>query len=76
MSKKGNMAYWDFIDNLSEEYAKQLIKCSESPIKVGNKLVSNDYDAILEIGKEITEFTTRLLTSKYGASFPYIDENY
>lgn len=75
MSKKGNMAYWDTIDSLATEYTEKLIECSTKPVKLDDGFVLDD-DAILEISKQITEFATKLLESKYGAEFPYVDENY
>lgn len=76
MSKKGNMAYWDAIDNLATDYTQKLIECSTKPVKLGDGFVLDDDDAILEISKQITEFATKLLESQYGAEFPYVDENY
>lgn len=76
MSKKGNMAYWDTIDSLATEYTEKLIECSTKPVKLGDGFVLDDDAAILEIGKQITEFATKLLESKHGAEFPYVDENY
>lgn len=75
MSKKGNMAYWDAIDDLATDYTQKLIECSTSPVKLGDEFLGDD-DVILEISKEVTEFATNLLTAKYGAKFPYVNENY
>lgn len=90
MNKKANMAYWDAIDNLAESYVKKLIKHSETKVNVyGSCYTEEDIeemdaeerkeareDGIMEIGKEITEFATKLLEQYYGANFPYVDENY
>ena len=71
--KKANMAYWDSIDGLAEEYVKQLIAHSMPSVVIDDE----EYDdAVLELGKEITEFATKLLEERLGAEFPYVDENY
>lgn len=72
-TKKGNMAYWDMIDYLSEEYVKDLINMSNPEVQIDDE----DFDdVVLELGKEITEFATKLLEERIGAKFPYVDENY
>lgn len=76
MSKKGNMAYWDAIDELSTEFASKLIECSTRPVKYGDEFVLDDDDIMIDISKQIIEFATNLLMSEYGAEFPYVDENY
>lgn len=77
MSKKGNMAYWDAIDDLATEYVEQLIGFSTKSVKNGDDFVLNDDDdSLTYISKRITEFATNLLESEYGAEFPYVDENY
>ena len=71
--KKANMAYWDSIDGLAEEYVVQLIAHSMPSVVIDDE----EYDdAVLELGKEITEFATKLLEERLGAEFPYVDENY
>lgn len=73
-SKKGNMAYWDSIDNLAEEYVRQLLEFSQSPIKVD---IDEDEDNVfMDVSKEITELAVKLLEERFGANFPYVDENY
>lgn len=78
MSKKGNMAYWDSIEQLTEDYVRQLIAYSTKPIDFsnGDDTDNDEETAIMEIGKEVTEFTYKLLESQYGAEFPYVDEDY
>ena len=90
MDKKANMMYWDNIDSLAENYVKKLIKHSETKVNIyGSCYTEEDIkemdkeerkeareDGIMEIGKEITEFAVKLLEKHYGASFPYVDENY
>lgn len=72
MSKKGNMFYWDDIDNLTEEYVRQLIVYSTKRVSI----YEDDDDTIIDLGNRITEFATNLLTEEISAEFPYIDENY
>lgn len=90
MDKKANMIYWDNIDNLTENYVKKLIKYSTTKVNIfGSCYTESDIqdmdsderkeakeEGIMEIGKEITEFAVKLLEKHYGASFPYVDENY
>ena len=72
INKKYNMAYWDAIDNLSEDYIRNLIEFSTEKVSI----YEDDYDDIMDLAKEITEFATKLLEEKISAEFPYIDENY
>lgn len=76
MTKKYNMAYWDNIERLAENYIRQLIPFSTKPIDFGNKEDDDHATAIMEIGKEVTEFTYKLLESRYGAEFTYVEENF
>ena len=72
-AKKANMAYWDSIDGLAEGYVEQLIAHSMPSVLIDEE----EYDDIvLELGKEITEFATKLLEERLNAEFPYVDENY
>lgn len=73
-AKKANMAYWDMIDYFAEEYVRDLISMSNPKIQIDEEL--DEDDVIMELGKEITEFATKLLTERLGAEFPYVDENY
>ena len=72
INKKHNMAYWDAIDDLSENYIRNLIEFSVEKVS----MYEDDYDDIMDLAKEITEFATKLLEEKISAEFPYIDENY
>ena len=76
MSKKGNMAYWDSIEQLAENYIRQLIPYSTKPIDFGDDNDDDHATTIMEISKEVTEFTYKLLESQYGADFPYVEENF
>ena len=89
-SKKGNMAYWDSIDETTEKYVKALIKFSTTKVTpYGSSYDEEEIkemdaeeckeareEGIMEIAKEITEFAVTLLEKHYGAKFPYVDENY
>lgn len=74
MNKKANMTYWDGIDALSEEYVRDLLAYSMSPTKVDTD--EDEDDVFMDVSKEITEFATMLLEERFGAYFPYVDENY
>ena len=74
MSKKGNMAYWDEIDDISEEYVRQIIEFSTKKIKIPDFMTEDD--VVLEVGKEVTECIVNYLEKHYGAEFPVVDENY
>lgn len=74
MNKKNNMAYWDAIDGLAEDYVRELFEFSQSPIKVDDD--EDEDDVFMDVSKEITEFAIKLLEERFGADFPYVDENY
>ena len=74
MGKKGNMVYWDAIDNLTEEYVRQLLELSITPLKVDTD--EDEDDVFMDVSKEITELAVKLLEERFGADFPYIDEDY
>lgn len=71
-NKKANMAYWDEIDDLSEEYVRSLCKYAVTNIDVD--------DVALEIGKSVTEHVLEklkeLLDVNTDEAFPYVNENY
>ena len=69
MNKKNNMAYWDAIDDITEEYVKSMLEMSTPSIEL-------EYDDILTLGKEITDFVVAHLEKEVGANFPFVDENY
>ena len=71
--KKANMAYWDSIDSLAEGYVEALIAHSMQSVIIDEEEYE---DVVLELGKEITEFATKLLEERLSAEFPYVDENY
>lgn len=69
MDKKANMMYWDGIDELTEEYVRNMLEMSVPSIVL-------EYDDILALGKEITDFVVAHLKKEVGAEFPFVDENY
>lgn len=69
MGKKGNMIYWDAIDNLAENYVRQLIELSTQRVSI-----YEDDDIIMDLGKRIADFATNLLTEEISAEFPYVNE--
>ena len=75
MSKNGNMAYWDDIDNLTEGYVKELLDYSVPTVEFGDEFENKD-DVIMRLAKEVTEFTVNLLESDVGATFPYVEGDY
>ena len=70
-SKKGNMAYWDSIDEISEDYVRRLAEMSDVPVSF-----DEEGQDLLDIGKEITELAVKLLEERCNAEFPYVDGNY
>ena len=74
MNKKANMAYWDAIDGVAEDYLRALLEFSYSPLKVPDD--EDEDDVFLRLGKEITELAIKMLEDNFGAYFPYVDENY
>ena len=70
--KKSNVFYWDTIDRLSENYVRDLIEFSTEKVSI----YEDDYDNLMALAKEVTEFATKLLEEKISAEFPYVDENY
>ncbi len=90
MNKKANMAYWDEIDALTEEYVRKLVEYNTTKDNLyGYEYTEEDIEemddeereaareqGIMEVAKDITEFAVKLLEDHYGANFPYVDENY
>lgn len=73
--KRLNMAYWDVLESYTEEYVDELIRMSVTiPTKANDKLDENGDEIFLDICKQITDFSTRLLETEYGCKFPYVDE--
>ena len=72
--KKGNVAMWDAIDALTEEYLQKLLEFSEKNVDPDS---FEDFEQdILDLGKEITETAVDALEKKFGAEFVYVDCNY
>ena len=74
MGKKGNMIYWDAIDNVSEEYVRQMIEFSIKELKIPDFMTEDD--VLLEVGKEVAECVVDYLEKHFGAEFPVVDEDY
>lgn len=68
--KKQNMEYWDFIDNTSEEYVKNIYAFADN----ADKIIVDD-DKILSIYKEVQDTVIEKL-EKLGLIYPFVDENY
>jgi hypothetical protein len=69
MGKKGNMIYWDAIDDLCERFTQDLLIFSVPEVDL-------DDDTILSLQNQIRDFAVELLEKESAARFPYIDENY
>ncbi len=69
MGKKGNVMYWDAIDDLCENFTRDLLAFSVPGINVGN-------DDILYLQNEIRDFAVKFLEKESGAKFPFIDEDF
>lgn len=69
MSKKGNMAYWDTIDDIA-------LDCVSAIAEKSTKTVTLDCFDLTDIYKEVVELVTKRLTEDFGCEFPYVDENY
>lgn len=73
MDKKGNMAYWDAIDDVMVDAVKGVAALSTS-----DKCMDEENeidDDILGIAKEALDIVIERLT-EVGYEFPYVDENY
>ena len=64
----------DGIENLADPYVAGCYGATR--VREGNEGYGLWKEYAAEISKQITEFATKLLESKYGAEFPYVDENY
>ena len=69
MGKKGNVIYWDAIDDLCERFTRELIDFSVPDANV------ND-DEILYWKNEIRDFAVEFLQRESEARFPFVDENF
>lgn len=69
MGKKGNVIYWDAIDDLCENFTQELLNFSVPEVDV-------DDDDILYLKNEIRDFAVKFLEKESAAKFPYVDENY
>lgn len=69
-NKKRNMEYWDYIDNTSEEYVKNIYALADNADEI-----TVDDDEILSIYKEVQDIVIKKL-EKLGLIYPFVDENY
>lgn len=88
--KKDNLAYWDDIDELVEEFIMQLAKYSYAKIKLYQEEYDDDdfdledYDEseleraeeIIWLAADIRDVAVKRLEKDFGAWFPYVDEPY
>ena len=72
LRKKGNMAMWDAIDNLAEDYIKKVLEYSDKEIDPEDL----DEEVLMDLGKDITEMVINTLEKSCGAEFVYADCNY
>ena len=68
--KKQNMEYWDYIDDTSEEYVKNIYALADNADEI-----TVDDDEILSIYKEVQDIVIKKL-EKLGLIYPFVDENY
>lgn len=69
MGKKGNMVYWDAIDDLCEQFTRDLVGFSVPEVEM-------DDNNILYLQNEIRDLAIKFLEKESKARFPYVDENY
>ena len=69
MSKKGNVMYWDAIDDLCEKFTQDLLDFSVPEVEI------ND-DDVLYLKNEIRDFAVSLLEKESVAKFPFVDEDF
>ncbi len=69
MGKKGNVIYWDAIDDLCEKFTQDLFDFSVPEVDV-------DDDDILYLKNEIRDFAVKLLEKESAAKFPFVDEDF
>ena len=66
--KKHNVRYWEGLDNLTENYVRDLASAS-----IPEKRFREE--TIMYLAKEVLSFAVKQLESK-GCKFPYVYENY
>ena len=69
MGKKGNVIYWDAIDDLCERFTRELLDFSVPETDV-------DDDDILYWKNEIRDFAVEFLEKESEARFPFVDEDF
>lgn len=75
MSKKENAAYWDEIDNTTEDFVNNLLTYGFD--KNGNNTTKDSLtdSEIINFYKEILDFCIPYLEKHHGITFPYVDED-
>ena len=68
INKKHNVRYWEGLDNLTEDYVRDLAAASIPEKKFKE-------ETIMTLAKDVLSFAVKQLESK-GCKFPYVDENY
>ena len=72
MDKKSNMAYWDEIDDMSEEFVRQFAGCAAEKLEL-------DDDDVTDIAKTVQTAVLdafKRLGIDTDKHFPYVNENY
>lgn len=69
MGKKGNVIYWDAIDDICEKFTQDLFDFSVPA-------VNWEDEDILHFQNKIRDFAIKLLEEESAARFPYINEEY
>ena len=69
MGKKGNVIYWDAIDDLCEKFTLELLDFSVPKLDI-------DDDDVLYWKNEIRDFAVQFLESHSDARFPFVDEDF
>ena len=69
MSKKGNVMYWDAIDDLCEKFTRKLLDFSVPKTDIED-------DDVLYWKNEIRDFAVQFLESHSDARFPFVDEDF
>lgn len=69
MGKKGNVIYWDAIDDLCGQFTRDLLDFSVPEVDV-------DDDDVLYLQNEIRDFAVKFLEKESEAKFPFVDEDF
>ena len=72
MDKKSNMAYWDEIDDMSEEFVRQFAGCAAEKLELDD----NDVTDIAKTVQTAVIDAFKSLGIDTDKHFPYVNENY